>query len=66
MRDFFERLVRYFVIMGFFLFGGGALFTVLNLSIGFGSPIEVTITLVGLTLIGLGILAARIFTEVED
>ena len=66
MRTFFEKLVYYFVLIGFLLFGGGAMFAVLNLSLVYGLPIEVTIAIAGLALILLGILAARIFSEVES
>jgi hypothetical protein len=65
LQGFFERLVTSLVLIGFLLFGGGALFAVLSLSTVYGSPIEVTIALAGLTLILMGVLAARIFSEVE-
>lgn len=64
MRRFLEKLTTLLILVGFFIFGGGAIFTILTISKNYGAPLEITIALIGLALIFLGILAAKLFSEV--
>lgn len=58
-----EKFTNYMLIIGFFVFGAGILISILN-HVRLGMPIEFALILVGLTLLILGILAAKIFGDV--
>lgn len=62
---FFEKLPAYLVLTGYFIFSGGAVYLILNISKEHRLSFEYTIVLLGLTLIFLGVMAAKIFSEVE-
>lgn len=64
MRKLLEKLATFLILAGFFIFGGGAVVAILTVSKKYGTPFEITIALIGLTLILLGVLAAKLFSEV--
>lgn len=63
MKRTVEKFTNYVLITGFFVFGAGVVISIIN-QIRSGMPIELAMILVGLTLIILGILAAKIFGDV--
>ena len=57
-----ERFIHYLLLAGFLLLGAGVVISILRS----GMPIELTLILVGIAMIILGILIAKIFGEVLD
>jgi hypothetical protein len=58
-----ERFTNYVLVIGLLVFGAGILLSILN-QVRYGMPIEFAMILIGLTLVILGILAAKIFGDV--
>jgi uncharacterized membrane protein len=58
-----EKFTNYALIIGFLVFGAGTIISIMN-QVRTGMPVELAMILTGLTLIILGILAAKIFGDV--
>lgn len=63
MKGTVERFTNYVLVIGFLVFGAGILLSILN-QVRYGMPIDFAMILIGLTLLILGILAAKIFGDV--
>lgn len=63
MKRTVERFTNYALITGFFVFGAGIMISIMD-QVRAGMPVEWAMILAGLTLIILGILAAKIFGDV--
>lgn len=57
-----EKFIQYLLLAGFLLLGAGVVIAILRS----GMPIELTLIMVGIALIIIGILIAKIFGEVID
>jgi len=62
MKRTVEKFTNYVLITGFFVFGAGIVISIMN-QVRAGMPVELAMILSGLTLIILGILAAKIFGD---
>ncbi len=60
MKEDIEKIVTYLLVTGFFAIGTGVVISIIRS----GMPLEMTIIVVGIALIALGMLAAKIFGEV--
>ncbi len=63
MKRTVEKFTNYILITGLFVFGTGIVISIVS-QVKAGMPIELVMILVGLTLVILGILAAKIFGDV--
>jgi hypothetical protein len=63
MKRTVEKFTNYVLITGLFVFGTGIVISIVS-QVKAGMPIELAMILVGLTLVILGILAAKIFGDV--
>jgi len=63
MKRTIENFTNYVLIVGFLVFGAGIVLSIVN-QIKSGMPIELVMILVGLVLVILGIVAAKIFGDV--
>jgi hypothetical protein len=63
MKRTVEKFTNYMLITGFFVLGVGIVISIMN-QVRLGMPVDLAMILVGLTLIVLGILAAKIFGDV--
>ena len=65
MKKYIEKTANFLILSGFLIFSCGLVFTLIILSSQHRVPLEIEISLLGLSLILLGVLAAKIFSEVE-
>ena len=63
MKRSLEKLITSLILVGFLIFGVGVILLVAYQTINHGMPFEVAMVLVGLTLLFLGIVAAKIFGQ---
>ena len=61
MRRSLEKFVTSLILVGFLIFGVGVMLLVVYQSVRSSMPLEATMVLIGLTLLMLGIIAAKIF-----
>ena len=66
MKKAIEKYAAYLLLGGFIAFGTGMIVLVIEQSLRNGLPMELTLILLGLTLIVLGIFAAKIFGDIPD
>jgi hypothetical protein len=63
MKRTVEKFTNYILVIGFFILGAGIVISILN-QVRVGMPVDLAMILVGLALLILGILAAKIFGDV--
>lgn len=63
MKRSLEKLITSLILMGFLIFGVGVILLVVYQTINHNMPFEAAMVLIGLALLLLGILAAKIFGQ---
>ncbi len=64
MKKTIEKFTTYLLLAGFIAFGAGIVILIIEQSVRNGMPIELTLILIGLTLVMLGVFAAKIFGDI--
>lgn len=62
MNNAAEKITNYMLLAGFLLFGTGIIASIVN-QVRTGMPIEMAMILVGIALVILGLIAAKVFGE---
>jgi uncharacterized membrane protein len=65
MTDIFDKISNYLILIGFVLFSAGSIFSLLYWFKSYDTPFELQLASLGLLLLFLGLLAAKIFAEVK-
>lgn len=65
MRNIFDKITNYLILIGFILFSAGIIFSLLFWLTSYGATFELQLAGLGLLLLILGLLAAKIFAEVK-